>query len=217
MIPFVDFHTHQKSFDKDVFAIQNMIVNDDILFEKYFSIGIHPMYIPAQDIDSQYFTLEKNLQKKECLALGEAGLDKRSEISIDEQIKIFSQQINIAESFEKPVVIHCVKAFSEIIMLKKKLKPSVPMIVHGFNNNENIFNSLLKNDFYFSFGKSVLTQSNALQVLKNTPLDRFFLETDDTNISIKKIYGVVAEILEIDEDVLKNQILENCKNINLFF
>jgi TatD DNase family protein len=218
MTPFIDFHTHQKVFGSEVFAIQNVMVEkDDFLSKKYFSIGIHPMFINLQSIENQYFTIEKTLNQKNCLSLGEIGLDKRSEVSIDEQIKIFSQQIKIAEQKEKPIVIHCVKAFSELISVKKNLKPKVPLVVHGFNNNENIFNSLLENGFYFSFGKAILEKSNASRLILKTPIEKLFLETDDTEIPIEKIYSTAAQLLAVEQDFLRNQILQNCQNINIFF
>jgi TatD DNase family protein len=218
MTPFIDFHTHQKVFGSEVFAIQNVMVEkDDFLSKKYFSIGIHPMFINLQSIENQYFTIEKTLNQKNCLSLGEIGLDKRSEVSIDEQIKIFSQQIKLAEQKEKPIVIHCVKAFSELIFVKKNLKPKVPLVVHGFNNNENIFNSLLENGFYFSFGKAILEKSNASRLILKTPIEKLFLETDDTEIPIEKIYSTAAQLLAVEQDFLRNQILQNCQNINIFF
>ena len=59
-----------------------------------------------------------------------------------------SNLVNNEVKNNKPVVIHCVKAYNELILLKKKLKPKVPWVVHGFNQNEQILNALLKNDFF---------------------------------------------------------------------
>ena len=115
---------------------------------------------------------------------------------------------------KKPVVVHCVKAFSELIKAKKECAPNIPVIVHGFNNNEKIFMELVKNDFFFSFGSAILQpNSNAANALKNVPTDRFFLETDDKKISTKAIYEVASSILNIEEETLKALIINNLKQI----
>ena len=172
------------------------------------------MYIDVQNIDNQYFILKNESIKDDCWAIGECGLDRRSTVPMQEQEVIFTEQLKWAMELQKPLVIHCVKAFSELIKIKKKCKPNVPMIVHGFNNNEKIFAELVKNDFFFSFGTALLQpNSNATVALKNVPLNRFFLETDNEKISIQTIYNAVSAILNIKENELKLLIINNLKQI----
>ena len=60
-----------------------------------------------------------------CLALGECGLDKKVQTPLDLQQEVFERQLTLAEKYKKPVIIHCVAAFQELIAIKKKLKLSV--------------------------------------------------------------------------------------------
>lgn len=183
-----------------------------------FSVGLHPMYIDVQSIENQIITLKKESQKENCWAIGECGLDRRSTMTISEQENIFSEQIKWAMEIEKPIIIHCVKAFSELVKIKKKLNPSVAMVVHGFNNKEQIFTELLKNDFFFSFGNAILKpNSNAQKALKNIPQNRLFLETDNTQVSINDIYDAASNILEIEISELKTLIINNLKQIKPSF
>ena len=90
----------------------------------------------------------------------------------------------------------------------------MPVIVHGFNNNENIARVLLDHGCIFSFGKALLGyESNAAKTIKNIGRKNFFLETDDADISIKYIYKKAAEILGIDEKTLKIQLQNNFETI----
>lgn len=218
-IVYFDFHTHHSSKETSVLSIQNVIVGrENTPTKNPFSIGLHPMYIDVQNIENQIIELKKESQKDNCWAIGECGLDRRSTLRISEQEKIFSEQIKWAIEIEKPIIIHCVKAFSELIKIKKKLNPSVAMLVHGFNNNEQIFTELLKNNFFFSFGKAILQpNSNAQKALKNIPQNCLFLETDNTQASINEIYDAASTILEIEINELKALIINNLKQIKPSF
>ena len=174
------------------------------------------MYIDVQNIENQLLTLKKESKKEHCLAIGECGLDRRSAVSIIEQEAIFAAQIKWAMEIQKPLVIHCVKAFSELIKMKKKYQTNVAFVVHGFNNNQQIFDELLKNNFYFSFGKAILQEnSNATKALKNIPHNRFLLETDNEKISTKTIYETASNILNIEENKLKVLIVNNLEEIKI--
>jgi TatD DNase family protein len=90
----------------------------------------------------------------------------------------------------------------------------VPVIIHGFNNNENIARVLKDQGCYFSFGKALMGyETNAAKIIKNIGRKNFFLETDDADVSIKYIYRKAAEILGIDEEILKMQIQSNFETI----
>ncbi|MGZ4044375.1 MAG: TatD family hydrolase, partial [Bacteroidia bacterium] len=158
--------------------------------------------------------LEIKADEKRCIAIGECGLDKLSKVDFELQEKVFIEQIRIANYYRKPMIIHCVKAFNELVNCLNLNNNEVPVIIHGFNNNENIARVLLTHGCYFSFGKALLGyESNAAKALKNIGRKNFFLETDDADISIKYIYRRASEILGIDEEILKQQIESNFEAI----
>ena len=91
---------------------------------------------------------------------------------------------------------------------------NVPMIVHGFNNNEQIAKELIKNGFYLSFGKALLQEnSNATKAIQLSSIDSIFLETDDADISIKAIFEVASKLLNIEEPLLVQHIYSNFKKV----
>ncbi|MCW3075650.1 MAG: TatD-related deoxyribonuclease [Bacteroidetes bacterium] len=180
----------------------------------YYSYGLHPWYIDEFTYEDYLRKLEIIADEKRCIAIGECGLDKLSKVNFALQEKAFVEQIRIANHYKKPMIIHCVKAFNELVNCLNLNNNEVPVIIHGFNNNENIAKVLLNHGFYFSFGKALLGyESNAEKALKNIGRKNFFLETDDADISIKYIYKKATEILGVDEEILKQQVQSNFETI----
>lgn len=213
-ISYIDIHTHH-GFENDVIYLLNLPVDfQTIPIDKFFTIGVHPWFITEKNVKAQLHRISKLISHNNMLAIGECGLDKLIDVSYPSQERIFIEQLKIAEENKKPVIIHCVKAFDEVIKIKKEMKLSVPLIIHGFNNNKQIAQQLLKNGFYLSLGKELLkSNSNASKVISLIPLEKLFLETDDVNISIKTIFAAAASHLQIDIEVLKEQIYINFKKV----
>ena len=148
-----------------------------------------------------------------CLALGECGLDKRIDIPMDIQIRVFEQQLLLAEKYKKPVVIHCVAAFQEVIEIKKRLQLTIPMLIHGFSKNEMILKELIKNDFYISFGKYLIRNPDLETVFQSVPNDRFFLETDTIEETIQEVYALAAPYKKCNVKALEKIIISNFETV----
>lgn len=178
-----------------------------------YSFGIHPWKIDkdVNDILAEMDTISRN---RRCIAIGECGLDKAIDTDFELQQKIFCEQIQIANEVQKPLMIHCVKAFNELTACLKKMNNTVPVIIHGFNNNQNIANDLLKHGYLLSFGKALMDDdSNASEVIKHVGRKNFFLENDDSDVSIRDIYKRASEILGIEEQFLQEQLKSNYQHI----
>lgn len=212
---YLDFHTHFSRQRPEVRSVQNVIVGkedlQDVLLKKdsSFSAGIHPWYIDA-DVERQLKELEELAGLKQVQMIGECGLDRLKGPELGLQQKVFEAQIKLAERVRKPLVIHCVKCFNELLAIKKRLKPDVPMVVHGFNNKIETGTQLLDAGFSFSMGGALTRDgSNAQAFLAGIPLEKVFLETDDKEIEIAKVYEVAAEIRKMKVDDLKDIIFAN--------
>jgi TatD DNase family protein len=153
----------------------------------------------------------RNTMYDNCFAIGECGLD--SLVPIDQKIQedVFLQQIRISNEVKKPVIVHCVRKFYEVISFKKKAEQA--MIIHGFNKKKQIAEDLLAHNFYLSFGKAVLYNLSLQDILKNTPTDKIFLETDNDDFNIEELYLKVSEIKGISLEQLNEQIVENLHTI----
>lgn len=210
---FFNFHTHQFTNQSSILELVNQYPQEFDASIPFYSIGIHPWYIKEDRIDEDLRIIEEKLQTKNCLAIGECGLDKRIEISFDQQIIVFEKQLALAEKHKKPVVIHCVAAFQEIIAIKKKMKVSVPMIIHGFSKNSQLANQLITAGFYLSFGKYLLKNLDLKTVFQNTPNDRFFLETDTIEESIEQVYDLASEYKNVTIKELQEVVSSNYRNV----
>ncbi|MFC5874824.1 TatD DNase family protein [Chryseobacterium arachidis] len=203
---FFDFHHHKKNVRNGIYNLDIEQIPPDFPF----SIGIHPKDIDVNNIDGQFGWMQ-SMMFKNCFAIGECGLDSFVEIDQKIQEEVFLKQIKIANEIKKPVIIHCVRKFYEVISFKKYAEQ--PMIIHGFNKKESIAKDLLKNNFYLSFGKAVLYNLSLQNTLKITPLNKFFLETDNDDFNIEELYLKAAEIKGISLEDLNKQIVENLETI----
>ncbi len=201
-----DFHHHNR---ENTYGIYNLEPKE-IVTEKKFSVGIHP-----KDIDENW---EENFEKiKEisllpnCVAIGECGLDGLIPVNENLQKEVFKNHILWANQINKPVIIHCVKRFSEIIPFQKTTE--IPLVIHGFNKKKTIADEMLKHGFYLSFGKSILHSLSLQSILKEFPLEKIFLETDDANFNIEELYQKTAEIKGISIENLHNKILKNLESL----
>ena len=167
-------------------------------------IGRQLMKAPVKGVGSVHSV--DPIVKKEVMELG-----------FGEQLRVFKRHIEIANLANKPIIIHCVRAFQELTTLKQISKNSIPWIIHGFRGSAEIAKSLVAQGVYISFGR-LLTRRNypgwskVANALESVPLNRLFLETDDTetpNSKIEEVYEVVAEIKGIPLSVLIDGIYSN--------
>jgi len=178
-----------------------------------YSIGIHPWYIDENRLETDLETIKQKLQLDKCLALGECGLDKRIEIPLELQISVFKQQLELVKETQKPIVLHCVAAYDEVIAIKKEMKMENPMIIHGFSKNEKVAQSLLKNGFYLSFGKYLLRNPDLEKVFTFAPENQILLETDTIEESIYQVYEKAAAIKGISVEEMKTIVFTNFSTI----
>lgn len=201
-----------------VLSIQSLSLTSDIFFampkKKPISLGLHPWYATIDKLELQMKYLTVLARQDNVKMIGECGLDKLKGENIDNQLLILERQITLSEELKKPLILHCARAFDELIAMKEKLKVNVPMIIHGFNKNEKLGAQMVAKGFYLSFGAAVLKENSGAAKLISE-LDEFLLETDDSEITIEEIYHAVAEIKKCSIDELKAFIFANWKKLNL--
>ena len=210
---YYNLHTHKSTNQPDIFELVNQYQKDFDASVPNYSIGIHPWYILESKIDEELLFIESKLSDKNCLAVGECGLDKRIEISFDLQEKVFRKQLALAEKFKKPVIIHCVASFQEVIKIKNELSIAVPMIIHGFSKKQELAKQLLDNGFYLSFGKYLLRNPELEAVFQSVPNDRFFLETDTVEEQIQEVYKLASKYKKLEIIELKNTVETNFRSL----
>ena len=207
----IDIHTHKQ--ENTHLAIINASLNQNNLDDNcWYAIGIHPCETSNAQLDKLMIELNLKGNKKNVLAIGECGLDRLCNTSLDIQRERFAVQINLANQLSKPLIIHCVRAHDEVLMMLKKQHNQVPVVFHGFNNNIHIAEKCLTAGYYLSFGQSIFHARSAA-VFKQMPLDKIFLETDDSDLKIQDVYIKAAEILGVSASYLSEQIQKNFSNL----
>lgn len=174
----VDFHTHLAHGARQLRSIN--ISTETVPSEGYFSAGLHPWHLNehSRKFLPQLHTIAQN---RSCLAIGECGLDKlKGALPLSDQLPIFTAQVGIAEEVGKPLVLHLVRAYGELLQILRQLRPRVPMWVHGFRGNGVLAKQLIiagdtwGEGLYLSFGTQ--WQSTALHVAHAA--GRLLIESD---------------------------------------
>jgi TatD DNase family protein len=210
---FYNLHTHKYTHDAQTLELVNQYPWEFTEGIAWYSVGIHPWHIDEGRLESDLRIIDNKLSLKECLALGECGLDKRIEVPMALQVEVFEKQIALAEQHQKPLILHLVAAFDELLAIKKRLKISVPIIIHGFSKNEQLAKQLLDNGFYLSFGKYLLRNPELREVFQSVPNDRFFLETDTIEETLEEVYSLAATYKNMSLPQMQAQVEANWKAV----
>lgn len=176
--------------------------------DEYYSVGIHPWFLQKTTPEC-WVKLREAVLHPQTLAVGEAGLDKVADTSLEVQIDAFKRQVQLAEEVGKPLLIHLVKATAELLQVQRELRPKQPWIIHGFRGKSQQACELLRHGFYLSLGEHF--QKAALQII---PIERLFLESDESECPIEELYAKVAFVRGLSVEELKQAIQ---KNVNCLF
>lgn len=215
---YYNIHTHHQPLHSDDVAILNCLIPaldagphgqqavSSAGTGSIQSVGIHPWYI--YNVREQIAELETQVLAPNVVAIGECGLDKLAKTPMEVQRFVFKSLTLLAEKLRIPVIIHCVKAWTELIEIRKEVKPSVPWIIHGFRGNGELAGQLLRQGFYLSFGEYY--NPDAVRVAW---ADRLFAETDDKETDIHEVYDRLAGTLSLPLDQMASQIEKNVRSV----
>lgn len=213
---YYNIHTHLPSDESGLISIRNISadilqlqewpggLNDNV----YYSLGIHPWYIDEKFFNEQLISFYETLDRPRIVAIGECGLDKLRGPSLDLQEEVFMRQADVAEKLGKSLIIHCVRAWSEIIALKKKLSPTVPWIIHGFRGKKILADQLWDHGFYFSVADNFNPEA-----ITPDMLSRLFVETDVREIHTFDVYQKLAAAFNMNLATLVEQIAKNVHKV----
>lgn len=144
----------------------------------YAAVGYHGLN--TEDLTGDYLDILKGLIKNEkTVAIGEIGLDYHYEKETrDIQLKIFREQIELANEYDLPVIVHDREAHEDTLNILKELKPRG--VIHCFTGSVEMAKEIVKIGMYIGLGGAV-TFKNAVkpvEVAKFVPADRLLVETD---------------------------------------
>ncbi len=213
---FIDIHSHNAVQEENVFRISNVFSSDYPLLplDKPISIGLHPWHLSLEAIHALPHILEKTASQDNLLAIGETGLDRIITNPLEEQIEAFRIHIEWSIRLKKPLIIHCVKAFPELLNLRKEYKDATPWILHGFNSNQAIAKDCVNAGIYISLSQRLFRNpAKTEKIISVLPLSMVFAETDDSPAEIGHVYHTIAQYYGIEIAEVKKVLFENFKRI----
>lgn len=148
--------------------------------------GISPNDVPfkEKEIEGMLQQIETMLQEdklNKIVAVGEIGLDYYWNKENKEMQKIFFQkQIELANSYELPIVIHIREAVQDTLELLKTTPVKKKGVFHCCPLNRELVKEALKLGFYISFAGPITFKNakNAEEIVQMVPMDKILIETD---------------------------------------
>lgn len=175
VLPFSDIHTHRTDAGRDAVICIDPSVDPLPAIQPgwHYSVGIHPWRADCAT-DRVWRLLDELSRRPEVVAIGEAGLDTLRGPSPEVQLPVFVRQAQLAEAVGKPLIIHAVRSWADIMALRRQMRPAQPWIIHGFRGKPQLAAQLVRAGFHISLGK--LHHPGVPLVV---PPDRLHRESDD--------------------------------------
>jgi len=215
---YIDIHTHDSQVVDGVFAVENLMAHEDRtpadLPDRICTFGIHPWNLDITNADILIEKVKSVSASPNLIAIGEAGFDRLRGPAPGLQARVFEAQVKISEDLSKPLFIHCVRAWDELLPVHKKLRPAMPWLIHGFRGNVTLARQLMDKGMYLSFWFDFVVRTEASDLMRQLPSDRIFLETDGAGVDIRDIYRKVAADIGLQPEKLREVIH---RNYNTFF
>lgn len=209
MIPYIDIHSHRAGIENSITVRSHRLGTCEVEPPAPFSAGIHPWDAAAiTDPEALY----EYLRNAGVAAIGEIGLDYAVGTDRDIQMEVFEKQCGIASQRGLPVIVHCVKAFGDIVKVFRGA-PDVKVVMHGYIGSPEQTKTAGESGFFLSLGGVSLRSPKTLDGLATFPAERLLLETDDSGITIREIYAQASEKLQIPLQELKELIYNNYKTL----
>ncbi len=144
----------------------------------YAAIGFHPTEL--DDFKEEYFRfLEENINNSKVVAIGEIGLDYHYDNTDKEkQIMVFRRQLDIANKYNKPIIVHSRDSIQDTYNILKQYK--VKGSIHCFSGSVEMAREFIKLGYKLGIG-GIITYKNAKtikEVVRDIDLSYILLETD---------------------------------------
>jgi TatD DNase family protein len=184
--------------ETDLVSVLNALSPDMLV-----SAGVHPWHA-SEWSSANTHALSAMLHTSQLAFIGEIGLDNVCGVPFSDQIRVFEDQLRIADSIGVSVLIHNVGYQAEIVAMKKKYTAISAWILHGFRGKPHMAKQFLVNGFYLSFGPK-----HPLETIRLCPLERLLLETDDSGADLTHLFELVSQekglsVQELDEGITRN-------------
>lgn len=206
---------------------ENLILADK--YPKFYpAVGIHP-----QEIITNYELLITNLEEllannSNIIAVGECGLEFLGEVDKQRQEIVFKKQIELAQKYKKPLIVHARKAMEETIQILSEYQ-DLRGVIHCYSGGKKRVKKVLDlpGVWYFGFDGNLTYEVGLEEVVKSIPRDRVLAETDSPLLTpepyrgqknkpayVKYVYQKIADIW--GESIEKTEMILDANARRLF-
>lgn len=143
------------------------------------SFGYHPWYVKERS-NRWLKTLSGYLEQFPTANVGEIGLDRWiKDHDIKDQLEVFIHQWQLADQFDRPITVHCLRAWGVLVDCLPQLKPK-PYLLHSYSGSKELIPTFSEHGAYFSISGYFFEpkKRNKLLVFDAVPKNRLLLETD---------------------------------------
>lgn len=198
----------------------------------YPALGIHPWFL--NELEEQVLDeLEQliNTHQQGIVAIGETGIDgviAKEQNNINKQIDFFEVQLALAKQYQLPIIVHHRRSHQDIVPLLKKAQLTNGGVIHAFSGSYQQAKAYLDLGFKLGVGGTITypRAQKTMKAIKRLPVSSLLLETDapsmplfgfqgQTNspLALIKIFNVLNELLDGDEEDLANQLEQNVNEL----
>ena len=193
----------------------------------YATCGISPNDI--EDFSKENLQkIEEMAKNEKIVAIGEIGLDYYwNKDNKEKQKELFINQIKIANTLNKPIVIHTRDATIDTIDILKKYPVNKKGIFHCCPLNQELIKEGLKLGFYISFsGNITFKNAKAYESVSIVPIDKILIETDSPYLTpepfrgkrndsskVKFVAEKIAEIKKLTLEEVSQKTYQNAERV----
>lgn len=163
----------------------------------YAVCGISPNDIPGrmEELEKMLEEIREFIEqddKGRIVAVGEIGLDYYwNKENKDIQKEVFERQIEMANCYGLPIVIHTREAVMDTLAILREHPVEKRGVFHCCPLNRELVKEALKLDFFVSFAGPITFKNakNAEEIVKMVPMNRILIETDSPYLAPEPIRG----------------------------
>ena len=173
---------------------------------------MHPWRADAteEQLHDAYARIERCAQAGGFVAIGECGLDWVSNVVRETQIAVFEHQLELANRLSVPVVLHCVRAFEEVMSTLRKVGAK-QAVFHSFIGSAQQVERVVREGYLCSFSPRSLASSRTCEAIRSVDSSAILIESDECDEPIATVCERVAELRGCSVEELRQIVCDNYK------
>lgn len=200
------------------------------------AFGLHPWYV--KDRGPEWLErLREHLVAHPRAVVGETGLDRWIENpDVEAQVACFRAQLALAVALDRPITIHCLRAFGLLEEVLRSMKlPRRGFLLHSYGGPAEMVPGFVRLGGYFSVSPYFAhpRKSAQLATFAKIPLDRLLAETDapdmwpppevnphplsaaDVNhpFNLSVSYDLIARLHDLSREETEKAVAENYRRL----